>query len=117
MRVWITQLVRSAREMRRIDHRQNDVDLVDEHFPPLSDSHISRVGGREPEHVGGNPNSSRLQQAAHKPELVANHLSAYSPVREWVDGLAHETFFVRESHVVELHFAEAQVVRLTREIG
>ena len=63
-RVRVRQLVRSRREVGRVDHGQHDVRLVDEFLPLLADSHVRRVGGRQAEHVDRHRDPGR--RAAHR---------------------------------------------------
>src|SRR5258706_7849024 len=74
MRVRIPELVRSARKVRRIDHRKNDIDLIDEHLPPLTDAHVRRVGRGQSKDIGSDAHSEWLESAANEPKLVTNHL-------------------------------------------
>ena len=75
-RVGIPELVRTAREVRRIDHRQDDIHLVDEHLPALPDAHVSGIRRRQSKHIGGDAHSQRPERAAYEAELVTNHLRA-----------------------------------------
>jgi hypothetical protein len=68
--------VGAAREVRWIDHGQHDIHLVDEHLPPLADSHVGGIGRGQPEDIGRNANSARLECRANEPELIANDLRA-----------------------------------------
>ena len=45
--------VAPRRVMRRVRHRQDDINGVDELLPSLTDSHVGGVGRRQAEHVSG----------------------------------------------------------------
>ena len=59
MRIGYGEAVGARGVVRRVAHRQYDVDLVGEHLPALADAHVRRVRGREAEDIGRDGNAER----------------------------------------------------------
>src|SRR6185437_15723135 len=116
MRVRAAESVGAGREVRWIDHWEHDVGAIDEHLPALSDTHVGRIGRVESEGVDRHRHPVRFERIAHAAELIVNHLRARTSMRERERCFTYHAIVIRKANVVELHFAEANVVRFTREI-
>src|SRR4051794_13221310 len=61
--------------------------------------------------------SERLESRPQKSDLISDHLRAHSSIRQRIYRLIHEPLFIGKADVVELHFAEPEIVCFLRQIG
>src|SRR5665213_1322200 len=116
IRVRIAETVRAGRKMRWINHWKHNVCAIDEHLPALPDAHVGCVSRGETKDIDRHRHPRRLEHFTSNAELIVNYLRPCATMLQRKYSFAREPIVVRKTNVVELHRAEASIVRLARKI-
>src|SRR6266550_1153660 len=101
------QLERARRIVRRINHRQHDVDRLGDRLPLLSDLERAANGRDETEYVGGRPYAKLREAHPRRVQEFREHLRLAAPILLGEDLRRQTLERLRESDVIELDLAES----------